>query len=110
MRIVKGYAIACAIVGLLPLSGAILMIIEAVMVYHLSVENKRPFNIAELIFIWGVLEVVSFILFVVVGGIFDVAAPFFGWIAKAGFAFGFVMLFGRLIDSYYRTENAKISR
>lgn len=107
MALVKKYAIACAIIGLLPLSGFILMIIECVMVYHLSVQYRRPFNAGELIVIWGILGFISFILFVVVGGIFDVSVPLLGWIVKAAFAFGFVMLFGKLMCSYYETENAK---
>jgi len=110
MELVKKYAIACGLIGLLPLSGFILMIIECVMVYHLSVQYRRPFNAGELLVIWAILGFVSFILFVIVGGIFDVATPFIGWVAKAAFAFGFVMLFGKLVCSYYETENAKISR
>jgi uncharacterized protein (DUF697 family) len=107
MELVKKYAVACAIVGLFPLSGFILMIIECAMVYHLSVHYRRPFNAGELIIIWAILGFVSFVLFVVVGGIFDVSVPIIGWIAKAAFAFGFVMLFGKFMCSYYETENAK---
>ena len=79
------------------------------MVYHLSVEEKRPFNAAELMVIWAILGVVSGILFVIVGGIFDLLGPL-AWAAKGVIAYGFVMLFGKLVDSYYRTENAKLAR
>lgn len=106
MDLVKKYAIACGLIGLIPFSFPLLMIIEVVLVYKLSIKHRRPFSIAELGIIWSILGVVSFILHGIVGTIFDFLGPV-GWIAKGAFAFGFVMGFGALVDWYYRTENAK---
>ncbi|SRR6266446_7424613 len=99
MQLVMKYAIACAIVGLIPFSFPLLMLIEVALVYHLSCEHRRPFNIAELGIIWSILLFVSFVLHGIVGTIFDFLGPA-GWIAKAGIAFGFVLGFGALVDGY----------
>ena len=100
------YAIAAAVIGLIPMSFPFLMVLEVVMVYHLSVVNKRPFNLAELSVIWIILLFVSGFFHGIVEVIFVFLGPL-GWVAKAAIAFGFVAGFGHLVNWYYETENKK---
>jgi hypothetical protein len=108
MATVVMYAIAAGFIGLIPFSYFILMPLEVVMVYHLSVINKRPFNLAELSVIWIILFAISTFLHGIVGTIFDLLGPI-GWILKAGIAFVFVLGFGGLVNWYYQMENKKQS-
>ena len=106
MTIVLGYAIAAGMIGLIPLSFIPLILMEIVMVYHLSVVNRRPFSLGELGVIWTILLFTSGFLSGVVGTVFDLLGPV-GWIAKGGIAFAFVLAFGSLVNWYYRSENRK---
>jgi uncharacterized protein (DUF697 family) len=109
METVWKYAIAAGIIGLIPLSVIILIPLEIVMIYHLSVVNRRPFNLAELSIIWAILLFVGGFAHGVVGAVFVFFGPV-GWIVKAGFAFGFVLAFGGLVNWYYNMENQKEGR
>lgn len=76
------------------------MVLEGVLVYRLSVEHNRPFSIAEMGAIWAILLTLCGFLQFAVGMAFDTFGPI-GWFAKAGIAFGFVMVFGTLLDSHF---------
>jgi len=106
MEIVWTYAIVCGIIGFIPFSALLLILIEIGMVYHLSTIHRIPFNLGELTVIWGILVTVSFIFKVIVGAIF-IWIPFFGWVAKGAIAFCFVAAVGWLIDKYYANEALK---
>lgn len=108
MSTVWKYALGGAVIGLIPFSSLFLILLEVVMVYHLSVIHKRPFSLGELGVIWGILLVFSGILHVVVGTIFDFMGPF-GWFAKAILALVFILCFGGLVNWYYDMENKKQS-
>ena len=108
LETVTKYAIACAIVGILPCSFPFLVGLEIAMVYHLSVVHRIPFRLGELGIIWAILVPTSFVLKVIVEAIL-VWFPGPGWIVKGAIAFGFVMLAGKLIDSYYATERSKLN-
>jgi hypothetical protein len=110
MPIVILYSIAAGVIGLLPFSIFLLIPLELVMIYHLSVANKRPFSLSEFFLMGGLLVTVGGILQFVVGTIFVVAGGPMGWIAKAGFAAVFVFCFGWLVNRYYQLENAKAAR
>lgn len=107
VEIVTKYAVACAIVGILPCSFPFLVGLEIAMVYHLSVVHRIPFRLGELGIIWAIVVPTSFILKLIVEAIL-VWFPGPGWIVKGAIAFGFVMLAGKLIDSYYATERSKL--
>jgi hypothetical protein len=107
MSVVWMYAIAAGIIGLLPASSFVLIPLEAVMVYHLSTINKRPFSLGELAVIWAIVCGVSTALGGFIGTIFVVMGGPIGWIAKAGVAFAFVLGFGVLVNWYFQTENKK---
>ena len=102
------YAIVAGLLGVIPGSIILLIPLEIGMVYHLSITNRRPFSLGELSLIWGALVVVGGVLQLVVGLIFVLTGPI-GWLAKAVFAFVFVMVFGGLVNWYYETENKKQS-
>lgn len=106
MNTVVKYAIAAGVIGLIPLSILLLLVLEVIMVYHLSVINRRPFSLLELSVIWAILVAAGGILQGVVGTIFDLAGPI-GWVAKAVIAFVFVLCFGGLVNRYYEMENKK---
>jgi len=106
MGVVFVYAVVAGVVGLIPFSIIILIPLEIAMVYHLSVTNRRPFNLVELGVIWAILLTAGGFLQAVVGSIFVWAGPV-GWIAKAIFAFIFVLSFGGIVNWYYEMENRK---
>jgi hypothetical protein len=106
METVLKYAIAAGIIGLIPFSVIVLIPLEIIMIYHLSVINRRPFNLGELSVIWIVLLFVSGFGHGAVEAIFVFLGPI-GWVAKAAFAFCFVVAFGGLVNWYYGMENKK---
>lgn len=106
MGVVITYAIAAGIFGFIPGSIFILIPLELIMVYHLSVTNKRPFSLGEMSLLWGALLTVGTFLQVAVGSVFVWFGPA-GWLAKGAFAFLFVLGFGWLINAYYEGENRK---
>jgi hypothetical protein len=108
MATVVKYAFAAGVIGLIPFSFPLLMLLEVVMVYHLSVIHKRPFYIGELSIICGALLSFGFFLHVIFGIILDFLGPV-GWVAKAGVAFVVVIGFGSLVNWYYQMENKKQS-
>jgi hypothetical protein len=109
MSTVVKFALAAAVIGLFPFSIVFLLVLEVVMVYRLSVINKRPFNLGEMAVIWAILLAIGGFLQGVIGTIFDFAGPV-GWVAKGVIAFLFVLLFGYLVNWYYETENKKLPR
>ena len=108
MSTIWKYALAGAVIGLIPFSFVFLILLEVGMVYHLSIINKRPFSIGELGVIWGILLVASGTLQGVIGTIFDFGGPV-GWVAKAILALVFILCFGGLVNWYYEMENKKQS-
>jgi hypothetical protein len=106
METVWTYAIVCGVIGVIPFSAPLLILIEIGMIYHLSTIHRIPFNLGELTVLWGCLVTVSLIFKAIVGSIFT-WIPFFGWIAKGAIAFGFVAIVGWLIDRYYAIEALK---
>lgn len=102
MGIVFWYAVACGVVGF-----PWLMVIEIILVYHLSVVHRIPFKRGELAVIWAVLMLASFILALVVEAV-SARLPGPGWAVEGVIAFGFVMGVGGLVDSYYATEQRKL--
>jgi hypothetical protein len=107
MEIALWYAIACGILGIMPCGSFFLIVLEIVLVYHLSVKHRIPFRLGELGVIWAILVPASFALKLISEvTLFWFHAP--GWIVKGGIAFGFVMGVGWLIDSYYATEKRKL--
>jgi hypothetical protein len=109
MELVGKYALAAAVIGFIPGSWIILMPLEIVMIYHLSVWNRRPFQLGELGLIGTVLLFVSGFFYAIVGSIFIWFGPA-GWFAKGLFAGLFVLSFGALVDWYYKSENRKQAR
>jgi hypothetical protein len=106
MGIVAAYAVVAGFLGFIPGSIIILIPLELIMVYHLSVANRRPFALGEFSMLSGALLTVGTILQLAVGSIFVWFGPL-GWLAKGAFAFIFVLGFGCLINAYYQTENRK---
>ena len=106
MSLVWKYAILAGLIGFIPLSLILLIFLEAGMVYHLSVFNRRPFHLGELITILGLLLTLGALLQAFVGMIFVWGGPL-GWLAKGGFAFAFVLCFGGLVNKYYEAEGRK---
>jgi hypothetical protein len=108
MALVWKYALVAGLVGFIPLSLILLLLLEAGMVYHLSVFNKRSFHLGELITIIGTLFTLGTLLQGFVGMIFNWVGPL-GWLVKGGFAFVFVLCFGSLVNKYYAAESGKQS-
>jgi hypothetical protein len=108
MKLVWRYAFVAGLIGFIPLSLILLLLLEAGMVYHLSLFNKRSFHLGELITILGTLLTLGTLLQAFVGMIFNLGGPL-GWIAKGGFAFLFVLCFGSLVNKYYEAESSKSS-
>jgi hypothetical protein len=106
MTLVWRYALVAGLIGFIPLSLIPLLFLEAAMVYHLSVFNRRSFHLGELITIIGILITLGGLLQGFVGMIFTVGGPP-GWVAKGGFAFAFVLGFGFLVNKYYESEGGK---
>lgn len=100
MAIVFVYAVACGIAAMIPGGFPLSMVLGIVLVYHLSVVHRIPFRRGELAVIWAILVLASFILTLIVEA---VLAGFPGpeWAVQGAMAFGFVMLVGWLVDSYY---------
>lgn len=107
MNVVFGYAVACGIAGIVPGGFPLLMVLEIVLVYHLSVVHGIPFRRGELAVIWAILVLASFILTLIVEAI-SVWFPGPGWVVRGAMAFGFVMGVGWLVDSYYAAERRKL--
>lgn len=83
------------------------MVLEIVLVYHLSVVHSIPFRRGELAVIWAILLLASFILALIVETILALfSGP--GWVVKSVIAFGFVMGAGWLVDSYYAAKERKL--
>lgn len=55
LTLVWRYAFVAGLIGFIPLSLVLLLLLEAGMVYHLSVFNRRSFHLGELITILGTL-------------------------------------------------------
>lgn len=107
MELVVWYGVACGIAGIMPCSFPFLMGLEIAMIYHLSVRHKIPFRLGELAVIWAILLFCSAVLKTIVGLLLNLAVgP--GWIVKGLIAFGFVMVVGWLVDSYYASERGKL--
>lgn len=85
----------------------LLMVLEIVMVYHLSVVHGIPFRRGELAVIWAILLLASFILALFVEAVLA-RFPGPGWAVKGAIAFGFVMGAGWLVDSYYAAKRLKL--
>ncbi|HEX6899010.1 MAG TPA: hypothetical protein VF789_04825 [Thermoanaerobaculia bacterium] len=107
MKIVLGYAVACGIAGGIPGGFPVLLVLEIVMVYHLSVVHGIPFRRVELAVIWAILVLASFVLTLLVEAILA-WFPGPGWTVKGAIAFGFVMGGGWLVDSYYAAKRRKL--
>lgn len=107
MNIVLGYAVACGIAAIVPGGFALFLVLEIVLVYHLSVAHRIPLRRVELAVIWAILMLASFILSLIV----EAVSAWFsgpGWVVKGAIAFGFVMGAGWLVDSYYAAEQRKL--
>ena len=104
MNIVFGYAVACGIAGIIPGGFPLVMVLEIVLVYHLSVVHRIPFRRGELAVIWAILVLASFILTLIVETILA-WFPGPGWVVRGAIAFGFVMGVGWLVDSYYARQH-----
>jgi hypothetical protein len=107
MIIVFGYAVACGIAGAMAWGFPLLMVLEIVLVYHLSVVHGIPFRRGELAVIWAILMLTSFILALIVEAVLD-WFPGPGRVVKGAIAFGFVMGVGWLVDSYYAAGRRKL--
>ena len=100
------YAFAAGVIGLVPGSAPFLILLEIGMIYHLSVKNNRPFNLAELGIIVTLLLATGGPLQGLVGSAFDFL-PILGWFAKAALAFIFVICFGAAVNKYYQIESKR---
>ena len=105
MPTVRKFALAAAFIGLLPFSSFFLVPLELVMIYRLSVLNRRPFSIVEFGFI-AIVCALGTVMRGWVAFIFTFLGPL-GWLAKAVIAGLFVLLFGWLVNQYYQSENMK---
>ena len=103
MNIVFWYAVACGIAGVIPGVFPLIMVLEIVLVYHLSVAHGIPFRRGELAVIWAILMLASLLLALIVEAIL-VWFPGPGWVVTGAIAFGFVMGVGWLVDSYYARQ------
>jgi hypothetical protein len=106
METVWTYAVVCGVIGFIPFSAILLILIEIGMVYHISVNHRIPFSLGELAVLWGCLVAVSAVFKLVVGTMF-LWIPVIGWLAKGGLAFVFVLGAGWLVDRYYAAEALK---
>ncbi|HSK81264.1 MAG TPA: hypothetical protein VLQ45_32730, partial [Thermoanaerobaculia bacterium] len=93
--------------GVIPGVFPLIMVLEIVLVYHLSVAHGIPFRRGELAVIWALLALASLILALIVEAILA-WFPGPGWVVKGAIAFGFVMGVGWLVDSYYAAKRRKL--
>lgn len=107
MTIVFWYAVACGIAGVVPGGFPLIMVLEIVLVYHLSVAHGIPFKRGELAVIWAIVILASFILTLIIEAVLA-RFPGPGWVVNGAFAFGFVMGVGWLVDSYYARKQRKL--
>ena len=110
MNIVFGYAVACGVAAIMPVGFPLVLVLEIVLVYHLSVVHKIPFRRGEQAVIWAILMLASFILALIIETVEArlVWFPGPGWIVRGAIAFGFVMGVGWLVGSYYAAARRKL--
>jgi hypothetical protein len=106
MKVIVGYAVACGIVGTMPLSSPLLILLEIAMMIHLSLIHRNWIGLAGLMFVSPLLAGASVTLKAVSESLLN-WFPGPGWIVKGGIAFSFVMGAGLLVDFLYRLKPTK---
>ena len=105
-QMVMNYAMLCGFVGFVPYSAFILIPIEILLIYRLSLVHQIPFRLGEFGMLVTALWAVSQV-FIVSVGLLLTHVLVIGWVAKAMIAFFFVLLFGTLANGYYHRESQK---
>ncbi len=106
MRTVSKFAIAGAIIGLVPLSSPLLVLLEIAMVYRLSRIHGKHLSISELGVVRTLIVSAAVMLHAVLRAIFDFPL---GWLLKPVIAvidFLFIFALGSLANWYFE-ENPK---
>lgn len=106
MKVIACYAVVCGIVGTVPLSSPLLLLIEIAMMVHLSVIHRKGIGLGEITFVFALLGGASVTLKAVSESLL-IWFPGPGWIVKGGIAFSFVMGAGLLVDFLYRAAERR---